>query len=1217
MASLPTALDNRARSPATAGLRIVTKIARLVAQTTGAELPQVLAAICCAAREGGRITRASVYIVSHIANELYAVEQGGPDEGVALPERVPLGAAAAPVELLASLPADEAPPYRISDSLLAIPLLAAKGPLGLLYLQSNGDRLELDTGALELLHVLAHQASIAIERRNRELDANRLTDWRQAFSRVLNLSKALASVRDEEGLLQAIADSALAISRADFVVLYEFFAERGDVRIPPFFAGKLRHDEVLSEKGRVVPHKHSAIFRIAKRNSPFFAANAPAGWINEGLVQAEAAASRRSFFRREGVVSSAGIPLRIDQELVGLLFLNYRRSRTFGSDFQKQFSLFADQAALAIGNARFFLRSVRYGRNFETLNEIGRELGSATSHDIKTIARLIESQTQRVIDLPNFSLCLYDPSTGNLSLQHIHDQHDNEEAITPGLNRGLAAYVCRTGKPLLADREHQQQLFSEGEAELVGTPSAIWLGAPMQIGDKTIGALFVQDYDNPKALTAEDRDLLVAIAAHAAIVLDNSRLLREAGERVDELNALLQLSQNLITGTQPLGQLLSSVLDDICRLTACDGSFLFLRDLGELTVAATSEKFLDLSGKSLRFGEGVAGIVAQTKQRYIRYGYRHWEHRAPFADKAKHPLPERVCGFPLLRKDELLGVVTLSSTTPGSFTDHDFELLERFAGPLAMVIQNVHDSSFRQALLTGGPTAIVAIDRNGRISEFSGAAGDILGFERAELLGTSVVDLYWNGLDEARRIGALLRHSARADRETFGKTKDNEKVPLLLSAARIESADHKWLGSVGVLTDLRLTALPDRIRQLIKAIGEMNEAESIDEIAHHAVLHAAYLLGANSACLFVRENDVLVMRAPFGQGESDLAQFDSEDVRLRLAEIADCGLISVCRLPDPAVPEMRLSAGSVSSMWVPIATQTRFLALLLLESRDEEHFNVYRDLLAFFVSQAAIAINRIQLLQERERTLQGLMVSANAIMVGQIATSFIHEAKNALSSMTATIDNLRDDLDREVELKNRKNYTARLATVEQGYLRIDDLARRLQRFTRQGLRPEKSEAFLNEVVRALLVLIADELRCKNLNVDEKLASSLDRPAGKGRGHPILIDELQIQQVLINLILNAIAASHERGHLKIETYDRDSRVEVRVTDYGRGIAEEERRRLFEPFFTTKEAGVGLGLFISKILVVENHQGTIELKSSPGKGTTFSVLLPKMKSERGRS
>ena len=108
-----------------------------------------------------------------------------------------------------------------------------------------------------------------------------------------------------------------------------------------------------------------------------------------------------------------------------------------------------------------------------------------------------------------------------------------------------------------------------------------------------------------------------------------------------------------------------------------------------------------------------------------------------------------------------------------------------------------------------------------------------------------------------------------------------------------------------------------------------------------------------------------------------------------------------------------------------------------------------------------------------------------------------------------------------------------------------------------------------------------------------------------------MDPSQIQQIFMNLIINAAEAMNGAGQLTLATrfVPADSAVEVEFTDTGHGISDEDLERIFDPFFTTKEVGhgTGLGLAISYGIIKE-HKGTISVESQVGKGTTFTVRLP---------
>jgi two-component system, sporulation sensor kinase E len=152
-----------------------------------------------------------------------------------------------------------------------------------------------------------------------------------------------------------------------------------------------------------------------------------------------------------------------------------------------------------------------------------------------------------------------------------------------------------------------------------------------------------------------------------------------------------------------------------------------------------------------------------------------------------------------------------------------------------------------------------------------------------------------------------------------------------------------------------------------------------------------------------------------------------------------------------------------------------------------------------------------------------------------------------------------------------------------------------------GLRaraPKLALASLNKIIRETMELLGREIENRGQQVIQKLAGDLPE---------IPCDATQIQQVLVNLIRNAMQAMNRGGEIRIETGSGSEAVWVSISDTGRGIPEEKLNRIFQPFFTTKKKGSGLGLMIVQ-RIIRDHGGKIDLESKPGKGTTFRVWLP---------
>jgi two-component system, sporulation sensor kinase E len=192
------------------------------------------------------------------------------------------------------------------------------------------------------------------------------------------------------------------------------------------------------------------------------------------------------------------------------------------------------------------------------------------------------------------------------------------------------------------------------------------------------------------------------------------------------------------------------------------------------------------------------------------------------------------------------------------------------------------------------------------------------------------------------------------------------------------------------------------------------------------------------------------------------------------------------------------------------------------------------------------------------------------------------------------------------------------STVPGGEIEVADMARKLEQYLTvakgevsrldniitqflQAIRPTPpllKPASLNEVVQKTLDLLQPELENRGLTIRCRLARQL--PATP-------IDANQIQQVLVNLIRNAMQAMTKGGTLSLQTGESPDDVWMSVADTGGGIPEELLNRIFEPFYTTKKKGSGLGLMIVQ-RIVRAHGGRIELESQVGRGTTFRIWLP---------
>jgi len=167
--------------------------------------------------------------------------------------------------------------------------------------------------------------------------------------------------------------------------------------------------------------------------------------------------------------------------------------------------------------------------------------------------------------------------------------------------------------------------------------------------------------------------------------------------------------------------------------------------------------------------------------------------------------------------------------------------------------------------------------------------------------------------------------------------------------------------------------------------------------------------------------------------------------------------------------------------------------------------------------------------------------------------------------------------------------------------RLDNIVREFLDFARPQIL-NLASALINEPVLKVIEFMQPELAKKNIKLEQKLDPQIS---------PIFIDQNLLYRVFLNLFVNAVQATPDGGTLSIESSlvgkGRTKNVVVKVTDTGIGIAEDKMGMIFTPFYTNKNRGTGLGLAIVKN-IIEEHDGTIEVESKEGEGTTFIITLP---------
>ncbi len=248
------------------------------------------------------------------------------------------------------------------------------------------------------------------------------------------------------------------------------------------------------------------------------------------------------------------------------------------------------------------------------------------------------------------------------------------------------------------------------------------------------------------------------------------------------------------------------------------------------------------------------------------------------------------------------------------------------------------------------------------------------------------------------------------------------------------------------------------------------------------------------------------------------------------------------------------------------------------------------------------AINTMseELEQREEELIQSKKLASMGVLVAGVAHE-LNNPVNNISMIAQTYEEMYDKLTPTQRLEFMKK-------VDQESERIKQIVDNLLDFAKPR-EPRLSKVDINELLRKALLLVQNSLNVANIKSRVELAEGLPQ---------LLLDENQMQQVLVNLFINAAQAMRPEGRLTVRTSldSENGMVEIRITDTGKGIPSEYIPHIFDPFFSTKEeGGTGLGLSVS-YSIIKSHGGNIKVDSRMGLGTTFTIQLPVNDEEKGR-
>jgi two-component system NtrC family sensor kinase len=381
---------------------------------------------------------------------------------------------------------------------------------------------------------------------------------------------------------------------------------------------------------------------------------------------------------------------------------------------------------------------------------------------------------------------------------------------------------------------------------------------------------------------------------------------------------------------------------------------------------------------------------------------------------------------------------------------------------------------------------------------------------------------------------------------------------------------------------------------------QLHSSSQVSEVLKLISKKAAEVLNAKGALVRMLnlETNEFGLGEAYGLGEKYLSHNLLDDPK-SITELYQSNNIVIIDdiLNNPRVkhPKEAYEEGFRMMVDVPLSLKNRIVGIIRVCLT--EHREINRDelnLLATCATCGACALDNARHMEAQQSQYESLTLQTEKLSaLGRMAAGIAHEINNPLAGILLYSTNLLKKAPKDGPLHEG------LKVIVYETKRCGNIIQGLLEFSRVG-EPNKALAGINEIIEKALLILENEFRLHHIEVRKQLSAEMPK---------ILVDVNQMEQVFVNLLLNAIEAIQNHGVVTFKSYMGDNQTfeVIEVLDTGCGIAPENISRIFEPFYSNKTNGTGLGLSVS-YGIIRKHGGSIKVFSGQGTGTRFVIELP---------
>jgi GAF domain-containing protein len=1005
---------------------------------------------------------------------------------------------------------------------------------------------------IALVQNFAAQAVIAIENarllselRQRTDDLSEALDQQTATSQVL---RSIASSPGElEPVFNIILESANRLCEANYGTLYlreagGFRAAARQGHLPEtvdrlWWRGDVFDPPPGVPMNRAIATRRPVLVTDLAEEPSYRDGNT---WIVAGVDQA-------------GIRSMCTVPMLKDDEVIGIVSFYRREIRPFNEEQITLVQNFANQAGIAIENARL-LSELRESLEQQTATAEVLKVISASPGELQPVFQATIDNATRLCGAKFGGLSFREGDVFRSMAIHGFRPAYLEERLrdpiiqpTPGhnLERLLRTRTTVHIPDLASDVEAARALFERAGARAL-------LNVPLLKGDDVIGSIMIYR-DEPGAFTDKQIALVQTFAEQAAIAIENARLLSELRQSLEQQTATADVLRVISASPGELEPVFQAMLENAVRI--CEAKFgnLLRMDGNVFHLAAgvgVPPALADFHSQHPAF-QPVPGSPLDRAMRTKRVS-----HTADDAAAATPSPPARLGGarsivcVPMLKDGAVSGAIVIYRQEVRPFTDKQIELLTNFAAQAVIAIENTRLlNELRESL------------------EQQTATADIL-----RVISSSPGDL-------EPVFSTMLENATRICQAEFGVLSLREGAALRVVAM------HNPPTAYAELRRREPTWMPTgQMGHILAQAAAGKQAIQVPDLAAYSkddplIRDFSTTTGARSliAVPLLKEGEVIGTSVIYRQ---EVRPFTDKQIEL-LTNFAAQAVIAIenTRLLN----ELRQRTADLSKSLEDLRTaQDRLVQSQKLASLGQLTAGIAHEIknpLNFVNNFSSLSVELVDELNEALRQVQ-------------------------------MDDRLRDDI-AELSATLRGN----MEKIVQHGKRADSIVKNMLLHSREGS-GEHRAVDINAIVEEALNLAYHGARAEKQDFNITLERAFDPAAGEVDIYPQEVTRVLLN-LITNGFYAAAKRKGENGDggyeplLLAVTKDLGDRVEIRIRDNGTGIPPEVKEKMFNPFFTTKPAGegTGLGLSISHDIVVKQHSGTIEVDTRPGEFTEFRIVLPR--------